>query len=146
MVRQVLLVPVDPDQIFERAGDPGFLVRLQLGQVNDHIRIDHLFRHEVLMTSGGVRPCQEARVIAGDTERIPAVGDRFEKTVSTQVEKDETFFRLEALGGYSHAVDKDTSSPPEVANPLERRLEFHQAVRPGAKSRGAQESLEIAAL
>src|SRR5262245_17986863 len=121
-------------------------MRLQLGHVNDHVGFDHLFRHKVLMMSRRVRPRHEARVIAGDTERIPAVGDRFEKTISTQVEKDETFFRLEALGGYSHTVDKDTGSPPEVANPLERRLKFHQAVRPGSKSRGAQESLEIAAL
>src|SRR5215470_5230915 len=121
-------------------------MRLQLGQVNDHVGFDHLFRHKVLMTSGRVCPCQEARVIACDAERIPAVGDRFEKTIPTQVEKDETFFRLKALGGYSHTVDKDTSSPPEVANPLKRRLKLHQAVRPGAKSSGAQESLEIAAL
>jgi hypothetical protein len=93
-----------------------------------------------------VRPCQEARVIAGDTERISAVGDRFEKAISTQVEKDETFFRLEALRRQSHTVDKDTSGPPEVADSLERRLKPHQAVGPGAKPRDAQESLKVAAL
>src|SRR5262244_2904601 len=146
MVGQVLLVPVDPDQIFERAGDPGLLVRLQLRQVNDHVRFDDLFRHKVLMASGGMRPRQEARVIAGDTERIPAVGDRFEKTISTQVEKDEMFLRLETLSRQSHTVDKDTSSPPEVADSLERRLTPHQAVGPGAESHDAQESLEITAL
>src|SRR5215510_1641749 len=146
MVGQVLLIPVDPDQIFERAGDPCFLVRLQLGQVDDHISFDHLPGNEVLMTSGRVRPCQEARVIASDTERIPAVGDRFEKTILAQVEKDETFLRLEILSRQSHTVDKDTCSTPEVADSLERRLKLHQAFRPGAKSRGAQESLEIAAL
>src|SRR5215813_7879405 len=146
MVGQILLIPVDPDQVFERAGDPGFLVRLQLGQVNDHVRFDHLFRHKVLMTSGSVCSCQEARIITSDTESIPTMGDWFEKTVSTQVEKHETFFRLEALSRQSHTVDKDTSCPPEVPDSLERRLDPHQTVGPGAKSCDAQETLEVAAL
>src|SRR5262245_14228395 len=146
MVGQVLLVSVDPDQIFERAGDPGFLVRLQLRQVDDHVRFDHLFRHKVLMASWGMRPRQEARVITGDAESIPPVGDRFEKTLAPQVEEDETFFRLDPFGRQSHAVDKDTSSPPEVADSLERRLKRHHAVGPCAKSRDAQKSLEVAAL
>src|SRR5215813_2617945 len=146
MVRQVLLVPVDPDQIFERAGDPSFLVRLQLGQVDDHVRFDHLSCHKILMTSGSVRHGQESRIITSDTESIPTIGDRFEKTITTQVEKDETFFRLEILSRQSHTVDKDTSSPPEVADSFEGRLKPHQAVGPFAKSRDAQEPLEVAAL
>src|SRR5262245_49697233 len=146
MMRQVLLVPVDPNQVFERAGYPGFLVRLQLGQVYDHIGLNHLPGHEVLMTSGSVCSGQEARIIASYTESIPAIGDRFEKTIATKVEQDETFFQLETLSGYSHSIHKDAGCSSEVADPLESRIDLLQVVSPLREPRNAQELVEIAAL
>ena len=51
MMWEIFLVAVNADQILERAGDAGLTVQFKLGQIDNHIRIDHLTRYQVLVNS-----------------------------------------------------------------------------------------------
>ena len=42
MVRQIFLISIDPNQVFEAARDPGLLVRLQLGNIHNQIRFQNI--------------------------------------------------------------------------------------------------------
>src|SRR5689334_8601648 len=111
MMRQILFVAVDAYQIFERAGHARLHVRLELRQIDDHIRLDDFTRDEVLMTPSRVRAREQARVVAGDAEVPAAVRDRFEKALVSEVEEDETLFGLHAFGRVPHAVLERADRP-----------------------------------
>ena len=50
VVRQPVLVRVDADEIFQRAGDADLFVRLELGQVDEHVRVHRRAAEEILVT------------------------------------------------------------------------------------------------
>src|SRR5262249_28090324 len=136
----------DSDQIFERACNPSFLVRFQLGQVNYHIGIDHLLRNEVLVTTGGMGFCQKAWVITCNAERITFIRNRLKKALALQIEKDETFFRLEFFRGHSHTVHKDTGRSAKIPNSHKSQLRFHQIFGPVPEPGCAQEAVKVTSL
>ena len=88
MVRQVGLVAVDADQVLERAGDAGLLVRLQLRHVEDDVGLDQLARHEVAMPAAAVRLVERTRVVHRHAERRLVAGDRLEEAVAREIEAD----------------------------------------------------------
>ncbi len=66
MMRQIFLVTVNPDNVFQRAGHAGFFVRLELRDIKHNIRIYHVPSDKVLVLSWCVRSLQQIRVVHGD--------------------------------------------------------------------------------
>jgi len=86
MMRQILLVPVDSDQILQRARQPRLLVRFQLREVENHICLDDISRHEVLVAAGPVRHHQLGGIVLGHAEGPPIVGHRLEQAFGSEIE------------------------------------------------------------
>src|SRR5262249_35562994 len=55
MMRKILLVPVNADQIFQRAGNTRFLMAFQLREIDNQVGFDSVARHQVLVTSPAMR-------------------------------------------------------------------------------------------
>src|SRR5205807_7238766 len=49
MMRKPILIGVNANQIFERASQPDFLMRFELGQVNENVRIHRRAAEEIVM-------------------------------------------------------------------------------------------------
>src|SRR5205085_2650886 len=76
VVRQVFFIAVDADQVLERAGDAGLLVRLEFWKIDHNVGFEHFPGDEVLVTARRVSARHQAWVVAGDAERGAAVGHR----------------------------------------------------------------------
>ena len=94
MMRQILFVAVDADQILERTGDAGFFVRLELREVDEHIGFDHFARNQILMDARMMRLGHQAMVVPGDAKSVFTIADRLQQAFAAQVEENELIFGL----------------------------------------------------
>ena len=87
MVRKPALLVADADEILERGGDPRLTVRLELGEVDEHVGVEYRVRDAVTVVLPVVRlahpvlvVCRSAPKTVGESRHL------IEFTVATQVE------------------------------------------------------------
>ena len=85
VMRQIVLISIDPNKIFYRRRYSGFLVSFQFRQIDDNIGLKWFFGKQILVTAGPVCLSERMRIVVSNSEPSPRFRNRLQQTVPNQI-------------------------------------------------------------